>query len=103
LEELPLVCVVTALTALNEDERKLVDGWSDTINRASIEAGEPEGGGPDRHDAGIIHLSVTAAATAATTRTANVTCLILHRSGRRRSLPAMASARRCDDPSVTTM
>ena len=26
LEELPLVCVVTALTALNEDERKLVDG-----------------------------------------------------------------------------
>ena len=46
LEELPLVYVVTALTALNEDERKLVDGWSDTINRAVIEAGEPEGGGP---------------------------------------------------------
>ena len=39
LEELPLVYVVTALTALNEDERKLVDGWSDTINRAVIEAG----------------------------------------------------------------
>ena len=45
LEELPLVYVVTALTALNEDERKLVDGWSDTINRAVIEAGEPEGEG----------------------------------------------------------
>ena len=39
LEELPLVYVVTVLTALNEDERKLVDGWSDTINRAVIEAG----------------------------------------------------------------
>ena len=39
MEELPLVYVVTALTALNEDERKLVDGWSDTINRAVIEAG----------------------------------------------------------------
>jgi hypothetical protein len=39
LEELPLVYVVTALTALNEDERKVVDGWSDTINRAVIEAG----------------------------------------------------------------
>jgi hypothetical protein len=39
LEELPLVYVVTALTAWNEDERKLVDGWSDTINRAVIEAG----------------------------------------------------------------
>jgi len=39
LEELPLVYVVTALTALNKDEHKLVDGWSDTINRAVIEAG----------------------------------------------------------------
>src|SRR5437870_7218628 len=38
-EELPLVSVVTALTALNEDERKLVDGWSDAINRVVIEAG----------------------------------------------------------------
>ena len=36
LEELPLVYVVTALTALNEDERKLVDGWSDlSIGRGS--------------------------------------------------------------------